>query len=253
MKRIRQAVEISIWLALALLAVFAARDVREAKPPLADPGLFGSWDFALRCAIGGAGLLVGRFWMHRNHWGEHRIFDAPGEWRALRDDELAAWRAEIRLSEPDRAWIMVAVWLVVVVWWTPAHWITGDPYVVGDVLIETLGGLASAGLAAYAVATKTRYVTAGPQGVAYGSVLGSKRVRWSEIHEVKRLDVRKEMEQTNRRRGVGRMGRTVVHQLLGRDGSQLFSIDDDLVPTPATRTLLAQLKERVAASAAKAG
>ncbi|MBY0375720.1 MAG: PH domain-containing protein [Bryobacteraceae bacterium] len=252
MKRIRQAAEISIWVAIALLAVFAARDVMEAKEPLADPGLFGSWDFALRCAIAGAGLLVGRHWMHRNHWGEHRIFDAPGEWRALRDEELATWRAEIRLSEPDRAWMMVAVWLAVVVWWTPAHWIAGDPYVVGDLLIETLGGLASAGLAAYAIATKTRYVTAGPQGVAYGSALGSKRVPWSEIHEVKRLDVRKEVEQTNARRGVGRLGRTVVHQLFSRDGRPLFSIDEDLVPAPATRALIAQLKER-AGAAAKAG
>lgn len=243
MKRIRRTVEVLIWLAVAVCVVFAGRHLMAAKS-LDDAGLLGEWDYPLRCLIVAAGLLAGRQWMRRNHWGEHRIFDAPGAWRELREDELPAWRADIRLSEPGRAWIIVTVWLALFVWWTPAHWISGDPYDVGSILIETLAGLASAGLATYAVATKTRYVTAGPRGVVYGSRIGSQRVPWSEIHEVNRLDVRKEVEKLRTKRAVGRMGKTVVHQLFGRNGELLFSIDEDLVPVAATRKLLDQIREQ---------
>ena len=316
MKRIRLLVEVSIWLALALLVLLAVRDVSETRRMLdtwtrreagvlgiadpdrvevtvaragADPerftawrhhealywpdaevtlltnpvnpqehrldGFFDLWNLPLRCAIGAAGLLVAWYWMRRQQWGEHRIVDESGQWRPLRQEELREWHAEIRLSEPRSAWMMVTFWLLLVIWWTPAHWISGDPYDLSSVLIETLGGLASAGLLSYALATKTRYVTAGEQGVVYGSIFGSQRVCWGDVHDLRRRDVRKELEKLeskrSRRERVGRLGRTVVHEVYVRNGRKVFSIDDDLVPAKDTRALLDRLRQR--ANAAKAG
>ena len=211
------------------------------------PELLDLWNETLACAIFGLALLGGAWLISRTHWGVDAVWSGEAWTRAS-----AAVEAEpdYEVSEPRESWIANLFWGCAfgLSFGLPPIFMDGK-WTAARAFWVSLGLGFFLWMVQSSVENCSRTVRMSGAGLEERSIFGRRRVPWDEIGGLEFQDVRARIQkyQDWRTRSSSTLPRIDVWAVKDRNGREVLSLPDGMVPGDTFRKIREQIERRAAA------